>query len=125
VAQIRETYLIDGLDGQPADETVMFSLDGRHYEIDLCSEHAHQLRSTFIPFITAAHHTRPSQPNDWPPDPPAPVIPTQARNQQRNQQGSERNQAIRDWARQRHIIVSTTGRIPEQLKRVYEQEVHI
>ena len=57
--------------------------------------------------------------------PPAPVIPTQARNQQRNQQGSERNQAIRDWARQRHIIVSTTGRIPEQLKRVYDQEVHI
>jgi len=36
-AQIREVGLVDDLDGQDADETVEFGIDGKNYEIDLSS----------------------------------------------------------------------------------------
>ena len=35
VAQIREIRLVDDLDGEAADETVEFGIDGKSYEIDL------------------------------------------------------------------------------------------
>jgi len=46
-----EVDLVDDLDGTPADETLQFALDGRHYEIDLSAEHAKELRSTLKPYL--------------------------------------------------------------------------
>ena len=44
-----QTTLIDDIDGGPADETVRFSLDGRHYEIDLAGVKSEALRATLAP----------------------------------------------------------------------------
>ena len=44
MAQIREVRLVDDLDGEAADETVEFGIDGRNYEIDLSKENAGRLR---------------------------------------------------------------------------------
>jgi hypothetical protein len=35
-------------------ETVGFGLDGSSYEIDVCDQHAAELRDTFAPFVGAA-----------------------------------------------------------------------
>jgi len=44
VAQIREIRLVDDIDGEAADETVEFGIDGKNYEIDLSKDSARKLR---------------------------------------------------------------------------------
>jgi hypothetical protein len=46
--------LTDDLDGGDADETVLFALDGRSYEIDVSSANASRIRDAFKPFIEKA-----------------------------------------------------------------------
>ena len=40
MAEIREVRLVDDLDGEPADGTVEFGIDGKKYEIDLSEANA-------------------------------------------------------------------------------------
>jgi len=54
VAQRVEVVLIDDLNGERADETVRFSLDGSSYEIDLTEAHANALRDSIKDFVTNA-----------------------------------------------------------------------
>ena len=46
--------LTDDIDGDDADETVPFALDGRSYEIDLSSKNAARLREALEPFVAKA-----------------------------------------------------------------------
>ena len=46
--------LIDDIDGSEAAETLRYSLDGIHYEIDLSAEHADTIRSYLQPYIDAS-----------------------------------------------------------------------
>ncbi len=46
--------LVDDLDGGDAEETILFSLDGRDYEIDLSAANAEDLRASFEPWLNAA-----------------------------------------------------------------------
>ncbi|MFR9802684.1 histone-like nucleoid-structuring protein Lsr2 [Pseudonocardia sp. RS010] len=75
--------LIDDIDGGPADETVRFSLDGRHYEIDLAGVKSDALRATLAPYVAAG---RPQKA-----DRKAPRRAASGADQ-------ERNRAIRKWA---------------------------
>src|SRR6185503_1694386 len=45
--------LIDDINGQPADESITFGLDGVQYKIDLTSKNAAKLRDVLAPFVTA------------------------------------------------------------------------
>ena len=54
VATRRIITLHDDLDGTDAEETVVFSVDGNNYEIDLNSSHNKELRDALRPFIAAA-----------------------------------------------------------------------
>ncbi|MFF5230302.1 Lsr2 family protein [Dactylosporangium sp. NPDC000521] len=54
--------LHDDLDGGPADETVLFELDGSTYTIDLSAAHTAELRTTLAPYIRAAHIVQPPEP---------------------------------------------------------------
>ena len=54
MAQIREIRLVDDLDGESADETVEFGIDGKSYEIDLSKENAGRLRDVLADFVSAA-----------------------------------------------------------------------
>ena len=40
-------------------ETVAFGLDGSSYEIDVCEDHAAELRDAFAPYVGAARRRRP------------------------------------------------------------------
>jgi nucleoid-associated protein Lsr2 len=109
MAQFREVRLVDDLDGRPADETVMFQYDGADYEIDLSGEHARQLREALAPFVAAARpagHRRP-------------MVSERTRQQRAD---LEHNQSVRAWARQHNVRINRRGRIPEQVKRAYDDE---
>ncbi|GAB3972202.1 hypothetical protein GCM10029978_048830 [Actinoallomurus acanthiterrae] len=49
--------LIDDLDGDEAEETVSFAIDGVTYEIDLSAENARILRDRLSPFVQRARRS--------------------------------------------------------------------
>lgn len=53
MAQKVTVSLIDDLDGDKADETVEFGLDGKSYEIDLSSGNADKLRDVLAKHVAA------------------------------------------------------------------------
>jgi hypothetical protein len=112
VAQIREIRLIDDLDGDTADETVEFGIDGKVYEIDLSKGNAGKLRDALASYVAAARRAGGRRRSSAAASTPArrPTI------------DREQNQAIRDWARKRGMKVSDRGRIPAEVLDAYHQE---
>ncbi len=116
MAQIREVRLIDDLDGESADETVEFGLDGKSFEIDLSENNAGRLRDALAEFVASARRAggggrgRRAAATATATAPRRPSI------------DREQNQAIRDWARKRGMKVSDRGRIPSEVLEAYHQE---
>ena len=103
-----EYVLIDDIDGSPAVDTVIFSLDGTQYEIDLNDEHAAQLREAMSPFVAKGREVRPAA--------------------TRNRRGASRSAApkapsemalARAWAREQAIPVSQRGKLPAHVLEAY------
>jgi hypothetical protein len=113
VAQIREVRLIDDLDGEVADETVEFGLDGKSFEIDLSKGNAGRLRDALAEYVAAARKSGGARRRSTAAAATPPRRPTIDR---------EQNQAIRDWARKRGMKVSDRGRIPAEVLEAYHQE---
>lgn len=113
MAQKVTVSLIDDLDGDRADETVEFGVDGKNYEIDLSSSNADKLRDALASYVAAARRPggrrRSGGTN-------AAVV------ARRPSVDREQNQAIRDWARKRGMKVSDRGRIPADVLDAYHQE---
>lgn len=103
--------LIDDLDGQVANETVEFGLDGKSYEIDLSSENADKLRDALAAYITAARR---------------PAVGARRHSGsgagRRSASEREQNQAIREWARKQGLEVSERGRISAEVLEAYQKE---
>lgn len=115
MAQIREVRLIDDLDGESADETVEFGLDGKVFEIDLSKGNAGRLRDALAEFVAAARKSGGSRRRSGGSGAPAAPV-------RRPSIDREQNQAIRDWARKRGMKVSDRGRIPADVLEAYHQE---
>ncbi|MFR9802758.1 histone-like nucleoid-structuring protein Lsr2 [Pseudonocardia sp. RS010] len=105
MARQLQTTLIDDIDGGPADETVRFSLDGHHYEIDLASVKSEALRATLTPYVAAGR-----------PQKTTPKAPRRAA----SGADRERNRAIREWARSQGLQIAARGRIPDEVAIRYE-----
>ena len=112
MAQIREIRLIDDLDGQAADETVEFGVDGKNYEIDLSKDNAEKLRDSLAAFVSAARRAGGGRRRGS----------ASSSSARRPSIDREQNQAIRDWARKRGMKVSDRGRIPADVLDAYHQE---
>ena len=112
MAQIREIKLIDDLDGDTADETVEFGIDGKVYEIDLSKGNAGKLRDALASYVAAARRAGGRRRSGSVASAPA----------RRPSIDREQNQAIRDWARKRGMKVSDRGRIPAEVLEAYHQE---
>ena len=112
MAEVREIRLVDDLDGDTADETVEFGVDGKVYEIDLSKGNAGKLRDGLAPYVAAARRAG-GRRRRSPGGSPAAARPSIDR---------EQNQAIRDWARKRGMKVSDRGRIPAEVLEAYHQE---
>jgi hypothetical protein len=121
VAQIREIRLVDDLDGETADETVEFGIDGKNYEIDLSKENAGRLRDALAGYVSAARRSggrrRGSSAGTGSASGGAGTAPKGRASSDR-----EQNQAIRDWARKRGMKVSDRGRIPAEVLEAYHKE---
>ena len=64
MAQKIQTFFIDDLDGSEAEGTVLFGLDGTHYEIDLSTGHAKELRSALARYIEAGRRVTGTNPRN-------------------------------------------------------------
>jgi hypothetical protein len=120
VAQIREVRLVDDLDGEAADETVEFGIDGKNYEIDLSKANAGRLRDALADFVSAARRSggrRRSSAGTGSGSGGAGAAP-----KGRTTVDREQNQAIREWARKRGMKVSDRGRIPAEVLEAYHKE---
>jgi hypothetical protein len=114
VAQIREVRLIDDIDGETADETVEFGIDGKNYEIDLSNGNAGKLRDALASYVAAARRSGGGRRRGGSSGGAAAA--------RRPAIDREQNQAIRDWARKRGMKVSDRGRIPAEVLDAYHQE---
>jgi hypothetical protein len=112
VAQIREIRLVDDLDGDVADETVEFGVDGKNYEIDLSTANAKKLRDALAEFVASARRAGGRRRGGGAPAAAA----------RRPSIDREQNQAIREWARKRGMKVSDRGRIPAEVLEAYHKE---
>ena len=95
-----QVVLFDDLDGSPADETVMFGLDGVTYEIDLTTEHAAELRNAIEPWATKGRRV--------------------ANIRKSARRSLDNAKAIREWARANGYEVSERGRIAATIREAYE-----
>jgi len=100
-----QVLLEDDIDGTPGAETVVFSLDGKSYEIDLSEKNADKLREAFAPWIGAGRRVS---------------NPVAAEARRRPARRSEDTADIRRWAAENGIPVSTRGRISADLRARYE-----
>lgn len=109
--------LVDDLDGDTADETVPFGLDGATYEIDLSSAHAEELRAALEQYVAAGRRNggqrtggRRSSPASAPSRSSTPAT------------GSSRarNQEIRAWANSHGVALGDRGRIPNHVVAAFE-----
>ena len=100
-----QVLLEDDIDGTAGSETVLFSLDGKSYEIDLSAKNADRLRESFAPWIGAGRKVS---------------SPAAAEVRRRPARRSQDTADIRRWAAENGIPVSTRGRISADLRARYE-----
>src|SRR5690349_25043090 len=86
-------------------ETVSFAFDGSAYEIDVCAQHAKDLREKFGKYVEHARRVAGGG---------------GGRRRSRSGPGRERSSEIRAWAKQRGHKVSERGRIPAAISAEYE-----
>jgi hypothetical protein len=121
VAQIREIRLVDDLDGESADETVEFGIDGKCYESDLSKENAGRLRDVLADFVSAARRAGGRRRGGSSAGTGSGSGGAGAAPKGRASIDREQNQAIRDWARKRGMKVSDRGRIPAEVLEAYHR----
>jgi len=104
--------LVDDLDGTVLEigsgETVLFSLDGTAYEIDLTDDNAAALRAAIAPYVSAARSISSSRGG------------SSASARTRRRSGQQDYGAIRSWARDNGYQVSDRGRVPASVTEAYE-----
>jgi hypothetical protein len=105
--------LVDDIDGtvlEPGEgETVLFSLDGTAYEIDLTSDNAAALRESLSRFVSAARTISATRGGT-----------TQASGPKRRRTGQQDFSAVRQWAKENGYEISERGRVPASVLEAYD-----
>jgi len=96
-------------DETPGVETIVFGLDGSSYEIDVCAQHASELRDRMAGYVGAGRRAggRVSAPSSG------------RGGRRRRSRSSGEAAVIRDWARGQGLPVPERGRIPADLAEQY------
>ena len=92
-------------DGTPADETLLFTVDGITYEVDLSADNAAKLRDQMAPWIAAARKVAGRK---------------QVGKPGKATGSSASANEIRAWARSKGMEVSERGRVRDDVKAAYE-----
>lgn len=114
MAQKVNVVLVDDLDGNEADESVKFALDGVAYEVDLSAKNAEKLRSALEDYIEVARRVggRAARGRGRP-----------ARSASGGAAGGRKPETaeIRAWAKSQGYDVSDRGRIPADVIDAYHK----
>ncbi|HEU4568813.1 MAG TPA: Lsr2 family protein [Marmoricola sp.] len=105
MAQKVNIVLVDDIDGNDADETVSFALDGKDYEIDLNSANAQKLRDVLAPYIGHARRATGGR--------------SGGRGRRSRTDAGVPASEIRDWARQNGWDVPERGRVSAEVREAY------
>jgi len=104
--------LVDDIDGTVLEigdgETVLFSLDGIAYEIDLSASNATALRDALAPYVSAGRRVgggRSAASSDG---------------RRRRRTGQTDYGPVREWAKANGFTVSERGRVPANVIEAYE-----
>ncbi|MHA7284194.1 histone-like nucleoid-structuring protein Lsr2 [Arthrobacter sp. TMS2-4] len=108
MAQRVQVELVDDLNGEIAQETVRFGVDGTEYEIDLTTNNAEKLRSTLAEYVNKARKAtgRKSQRSS-------------TSGTSTNRSKREDTQQIRQWAQDNGHNPSPRGRISQTIIDAY------
>ena len=114
MAQRVQVLLVCDLHGDetPAGETVEFALDGSAYEIDVCEQHAAELRDRMATYVGAARRAGGRG---------ASTSSSRGGRRRRRSSGGGEAARIREWARSQGLPVPERGRIPADLAERYAQ----
>lgn len=96
-----EIHLIDDTNGEPADETVTFGIDGITYEIDLTAENAQLLRDLLASWTAVARR-----------------VDTRRNGTQRTGRKPDYG-PIREWARANGYEIGDKGRVSKRIQDAY------
>jgi hypothetical protein len=97
--------LIDDISGEDAQETLLFSLDGAEYEIDLAEENAAGLRAAMAPFIARGRRVRSA---------------SGSRSARTVASSRAETQKVREWAMAHGYSPSSRGRISQDIQKAYD-----
>lgn len=101
------TTHISDLSGKDADETIRFSLNDKHYRIDLTTKEASDLRKALDTYIDSAEKL-----------PKREVAESLKRGTSTRGNSGERTR-IREWARENGYSVGDRGRISQEIRDAY------
>lgn len=110
MAQRVQVELIDDLNGEVAQETIRFGVDGTDYEIDLTTENAEKLRSTLSEYVDKARKARNGRKNQG-----------DQRSTSTSRSKRENTQQIRQWAQENGYNPSSRGRITQSIVDAYNE----
>lgn len=116
MAQRTIVTLEDDIIGGPAEHTVAFSLDGRHYDIDLNTENRDRLGEAFGQFIAAANKVKGNNEGRA-------KKAVQDRKSSQGGSGTDKGYTpaeVRVWAASEGITVNERGRINAEVIGKYE-----
>lgn len=106
--------LVDDIDGTVLEigqgETVLFSIDGVAYEIDLTDGNAEALRAALAPYVAAGRSISSARATSA----------GAASVRKRRRTGQQDFSAIREWAKSNGYHVSERGRVPASVLEAYE-----
>lgn len=106
MAQKVQVEKVDDIDGTPADETILFGIDGRSYEIDLSNDNAKVFREGLGEWISVARKAGVKLPP--------------ARKSVNTSEKALRSRAIREWAKGAGYELPERGRISTVVVTAYE-----
>ncbi len=112
MAQTTITKLVDDLDGSEATETVMFGLDGDVYEIDLNAKNAAALRKALDRYRGAARLSSSGRGSS--------ASNRRGRGAKARGRGDADPKAVRVWATEHGLEISSRGRIPSEILEQYK-----
>lgn len=113
MAQKVEIQIIDDLDGGRGDETIVFSFEGKQYEIDLSTKNAKKLRDTLGRYASAGRKVTASRKPAGRRVVRRVVVPA-----------GPSNAEVREWARANGYPVAGRGRLNADIM-VKFQEAHV
>lgn len=113
MAQSITVVLTDDIDGSEATETVRFALDGTWYEIDLNSANAEKMREVIGEWTSRGRKSGAG---------PSRTVNSTDRGP-RKREPDPQNAAIREWAKANGHEIGGHGRIPSNVRELYEVDL--